>query len=101
MDKLVPGPLHLYLSAIELFNHCEKKCWPELKSVVETVVGVKVHMYQGKVGNYEGPSIRKIFRKLDTLRPLMQEGEKRLYYDTLVAFKTVSQSVFAIQLHPL
>ena len=101
LDKLVPGPLHLYLSANELINHCEKKCWPELKSVIETVVGVKAHVYQGKVGNYEGPSIRKIFRKLGTLKPFMQEGDKKLYYDTFVAFKIVSQSVFGKQLHPL
>lgn len=93
LDKIIPGPLHLYLSVNEVLNHCEKN-WPELKSVL------KVHVYQGKVGNYEGPSIRKIFKKLESIKPHMEEGDKRLYYETLLAFKQVSQSVFGKKLHP-
>lgn len=58
-------------------------------------------MYQRNVGNYEGPSIRKVFRKLDVLKPHMVTNNKELYYDALLAFKTVSQSVFRTQLHPL
>ena len=34
---------------------------------------VQVHVYQGKVGNYEGPGIRDILRKLDKLEPIMAE----------------------------
>ena len=88
LDKIIPGPLHLYLSVNELLNHCEKS-WPELKAVLKSVVGVEVHVYQGKVGNYEGPSIRKIFRKLEAIKPHMEEGEMRPFYDTLLAFRTV------------
>ena len=97
LDKLVPGPLHLYLSANDLINSCEKRCWPDMKSVLQDKVGVQVHVYQGKVGNYEGPSLRKIFKKLE----IMLEGTRKLYYDALAAFKTVSKSVFSEQLHPL
>ena len=71
LDKLIPGPLHLYLSLNEVLNYCEKNCWPELKAVLQTVSGAKVHVYMGKIGNYEGPNIRKIFQKLDTLKRYM------------------------------
>ena len=54
----------------------------------------------GKVGNYEGPSIRKVFRKLDSLKEHMVTSPKVLFYNALVAFKQVSQSVFSTQLHP-
>ena len=30
LDKVVPGPLHLYLSFNEVNNHCEKTCWLEV-----------------------------------------------------------------------
>lgn len=101
LDKVTPGPLHLYLSVNELINHCEKTCWPLLKTVLAEVAGVQVHVYQGKVGNYEGPSIRKIFKKLGSLEQYKEEEDKKMYLDTLAAFKTVSESVFGLQLHPL
>ena len=82
----------------EVLNHCEKN-WPELKSVLKAVAGVEVHVYQGQVGNYEGPSIRKIFKKLESIKPHMEEGDKRLYYKTLLAFKQVSQSIFNKKIH--
>ena len=67
LDKLIPGPLHLYLAVNDIINHCEKTCWEDLKAVLYRVSGVQVHEYQGKVGNYEGPSIRKILKKLGAL----------------------------------
>ena len=68
INKIIPGPLHLFLSVNEIFNFCESHGWPEIKAVLKEVAGVEVHMYMGKVGNYEGPSIRKVFRKLDELK---------------------------------
>lgn len=106
LDKLVPGPLHLYFTLLylylalnEVFNHCEKDCWPEIKEVFGEVAGAVVHMYQGKIGNYQGPQIRKIFRKLDSLRPLMLDERKNLYFNLLEDFKHVSQSVIGTVLH--
>ena len=101
LDKVVPGPLHLYLSVNEMINNCEKTCWPLLKSVLAEIVGVQVHVYQGKVGNYEGPSINKIFKKLSLLEHFKVDEDKRMYLEALSAFKTVSESVFGKQLHPL
>ena len=99
LDKLVPGPLYLYLSLNEVLNYCKKYSWPDLKAVLHTVVGVQVHVYQGKIGNYEGPNIQKILRKLDSLEPHMT-GDHRLYYNALLAFKKVAHSVFGAKLHP-
>ena len=90
IDKLVPGPLHLYLSLNEVINHCEKDCWPEIKAVMGEVVRAMVHVYQDKIGNYQGPQIRKIFRKLDILKPLMLDERKILYFNLLVDFRQVS-----------
>ena len=64
LDKVVPGPLHLYLSCNEVINHCEKTCCPEVKDVMLDRVDAQVHVYQGKIENYEGPSLQKIFSKL-------------------------------------
>ena len=99
LDKLIPGPLHLYLSLNEVLNYCEKNCLPELKAVLLTVSGAKVHVYMGKIGNYEGPNIRKIFQKLETLKRYMT-NVKELYHNVLVPFKQVSESVFLTELHP-
>ena len=99
INKVTPGPLHLYLSVNELINFCESSNWPEIKDVLKTVAGVQVHVYMGKLGNYEGPSIRKVFRKLDSLKEHMVTSPKVLFYNALVAFKQVSQSVFSTWLH--
>ena len=100
IDKIIPGPLHLYLSVNEVINYCESKSWPEIKTVLKDIAGVQVHEYMGKVGNYEGPSIRKVFRKLDILKEQMVTNPRVLYYNALLAFKVVSQSIFSTQLHP-
>ena len=54
----------------------------------------------GKVGNYEGPNIKKIFRKLDELKPYMLEDRKLDYHNALVEFSLVSQAVFGTELQP-
>ena len=100
LDKLIPGPLHMYLAVNDIINHCEKTCWEDLKTVLYRVAGVQVHEYQGKVGNYEGPSIRKILKRLGDLENYMEDADKKLYLEALMAFKTVSESVFGKQLHP-
>ena len=51
----------------------------------------------GKVGNYKGPSIRKIFWKLDSLKEHMVTSPRVLFWQV---FRQVSQSVFSTQLHP-
>ena len=101
LDKIIPGPLHLYLSINEVINFCENHDWKEIKAVLKTVAGVEVHEYMGKAGNYEGPSIRKVFRKLSILKEHMQSSPKVLYYNVLVAFKEVAESVFSTRLHPM
>ena len=100
IDKIIPGPLHLYLSVNELINFCKIHCWPDIKDVLRDKLGVQFHVYMGTVGNYEGPSIRKIFRKLDSIKKHMEISSRKLFYDALVAFRQVSQSVFNIKLHP-
>ena len=95
MNLLVPGPLHLYLSLNKIINFLEKTHWPEVKEVLKTVTGAQVHVYQGKIGNYEGPNIQKILRHLSLLEPHMPEGSAlRLYFEAFQAFKAVSQAVF-------
>ena len=100
MDKIIPGPLHLYLSANEVINFCEGSDWKEIKAVLEEKCGVQVHEYMGKAGNYEGPELRKILRKLEILKDEMLNHPRNLYYDVLVAFRQVSESVFSTQLDP-
>ena len=100
IDKVIPGPLHLYLAVNEVINFCEKNSWPDIKQVLETVAGVQTHVYMGKVGNYEGLSIRKIFKQLDKLKEHMNTSPCSLYYDVLESFKLVSESVFLSHLHP-
>ena len=99
---LVPGPLPLFLSLNEILNFVEKTAWPEVKQVLKDVVGVDFHIYQGKVGNYEGPGLRKILRNLNKLEPYLLGGSlKRLYHVTFLAFKDVAESVFCEgDLHP-
>ena len=53
----------------------------------------------GKIGNYEGPNIRKIFQKLETLKRYMT-NVKEPYYNALVAFKQVSELDFGTELYP-
>ena len=98
LDKVIPGPLHLYLSCNEVINHCEKTCWPEVKDVLSDRVGVQVHVYQGKIGNYEGPSLQKIFCKLSSLEEFIVDEPKKLYFQTLISFRAVSRSVFGKEL---
>ena len=102
LKMLVPGPLHLFLSWNEIVNFLEKTLWPDIKMVLKNVMGIQFHVYMGKVGNYEGPSIHKVFRYLHKLEPYMLGGSNmRLYYATFVAFKDVSHYVFSQDnLHP-
>ena len=101
IDKIVPGPLHLYLSANEVINFCEGSDWKEIKAVLKEKCGVQVHEYMGKVGNYEGQELRKILRKLEILKDEMLIHPRNLYYNVLVAFRQVSESVFSTQLDPM
>ena len=58
-------------------------------------------MYQGKVGNYEGPGIRDILRKLDKFQPIMAEhGHMEALFEAFVAFKDVAQNVLGSELAP-
>ena len=101
LKGLIPGPLHLFLSWNEIVNFLEKTDWPEIKMVLRHELGVKNHVYQGKVGNYEGPSIHKVLRNLHKLEPYMPEGSKlHLYYNTFVAFKDVAGSLLSTELSP-
>ena len=98
LDKVVPGPLHLYLGCNEVINHSEKTCWSKVKDVLSDRVGVQVHVYQGKIGNYEGPSLQKIFRKLSSLEEFIVDEPKKLYFQTLISFRAVSRSVIGKEL---
>ena len=42
LDKVIPGPLHLFLSFNELVNFSEKKIWPEIKAFFYEIAGVQV-----------------------------------------------------------
>ena len=95
---VVPGPLHLFLSFNEIVNYLEQTQWPQVKDVLKNVIGAQFHMYMGKVGNYEGPNIHKIFQNLTLLEPYMLGGSwLQLYYRTFVAFKDVAHTVFSEQ----
>ena len=99
LADVIPGPLHLFLSFNEVSNFAEKTVWPDIKNVFEKVAGVQVHVYQGKVGNYQGPEIHKIFRNLDKLEPHMSiKPELKVFYHLFVAFKEVAHSVFGEEL---
>ena len=96
LQLVVPGPLHVYLGFNEIVNYAEKTGVPNIKELFSQVAGVQVHMYMGKVGNYEGPMICKIFRHLKELRPhLMGNPESELYFATFVAFHEVSQTLLS------
>ena len=95
LDLIVPGPLHLFLSLNEIINFLEKTLWPEVKNVLKNVIGVEFHVYMGKVGNYEGPSLNKLLRNLDMLEPYMLGGSTmRLFFVTFKAFSDVAKAVF-------
>ena len=102
LDLIVPGPLHLFLSVNEIINFLQKTMWPEVKEVLRDVVGVQYHVYMGKVGNYEGPSINKIFRNLEKLEPFMLGGSTmRPFYATLLAFKGMASAVLGAKELPV
>ena len=66
------------------------------------MVGVQYHVYMGKVGNYEGPSINKIFRNLEKLEPFMLGGSTmRPFYATLLAFKGMASAVLGAKELPV
>ena len=94
LDILVPGPLHLFLSLNEVINFLERTQWPELKQVIQDHLGVKFHVYMGKVGNYEGPCLNKILNNLEKLRPFMLDANLLSFYEAFVAFKAVAKAVF-------
>ena len=95
---VVPGPLRLDLSFNEILNFLEKNCWEEAKEVMQEVLGIRFHVYQGKVGNLEGPSISKILHNLEKLEPYMLGGSNlRLLYVTFLAFKDVASTAFSEQ----
>ena len=58
-----------------------------------------VHVYMGKIKNYEGPNIRKLSQKLEILKRYMI-NLKEPYYNTLVLFKQVYESVLGTELYP-
>ena len=58
-----------------------------------------VHVSMGKIKNYEGPNIRKLSQKLEILKRYMI-NVKEPYYNALVSFKQVSESVFGTELYP-
>ena len=69
-----------------------------MKDVLKNVVCAQFHTYMGKVGNYEGPNIHKIFQNLTLLESYMLGGSwLRLYYTDFVAFKDVAHTVFSEQ----
>ena len=79
----------------EIINYLEKTQWPEAKNMLRDVAGVQFHIYMGKVGNYEGPSIHKILRNLDKLNPFMDGSSMQPYYSTFLAFRDVAKAVFS------
>ena len=95
LDILVPGPLHLFLSLNEVINFLERAQWPEMKQVIQDQLGVKFHVYLGKVGNYEDPCLNKILNNLEKLRPFMTSENLLPFYEAFVAFKAVAKAVFS------
>ena len=93
LKLIVPGPVHLFPSCNELLNFLVKTQMPELKQLLAALIGVKVHEYQGKIGNYQGPEIHKILRNL-----YMMDTKRIMFYHTLSAFKEVAHSVFSTEL---
>ena len=78
----------------EIIHFLEKTHWPEVKDVLRTVTGAQVHVYQGRIGNYEGQSITKILKHLSVLEPHMPEGSlRRPYFEAFQLFKVASQAV--------
>ena len=71
---VIPGPLHIYLSFNEIVNYAEQTILPNIKQLFNDVAGVQVHVYQGRVGNYQGPMIGKIFRHLPELKHHLQSS---------------------------
>ena len=102
LDIIVPAPLHLFLGANEIINFMEKTMWPEVKQVLADELGVQYHEYMGKIGNYEGPSLHKMFRNMDKLEPYMLGGStRRSFYTTLLAFGDVAGAVLGSKQLPV
>ena len=66
---------------------------------MQTVAGAIVHVYMGKIKNYEEPNIRKLYQKLEILKRYII-NVKEPYYNTFILFKQVSESVFGTEMHP-
>ena len=62
--------------------------------MIQDQLGVKFHVYMGKVGNYEGPCLNKILNNLEKLRPFMMGENLMPFYEAFVAFKAVAKAVF-------
>ena len=62
--------------------------------MIQDQLGVKFHVYMGKVGNYEGPCLNKILNNLEKLQPFMMDGNLMPFYEAFVAFKAVARAVF-------
>ena len=82
--------MHLYLSCNELLNFLEKTQMPVLKQLLADLNGVKIHEYQGKIGN-QGPEIHKILRNLNKIKEHMMDAKRIMFYHTLAAFKEVTE----------
>ena len=96
LHTIVPGPLHIYLSLNEVFNFAEITICPNIKELFQQVAGVQFHVYQGRVGNYQGPQINKIFRHLDQLEAYFLGGSlMRYFFVTFQAFRDVAQTLFS------
>ena len=96
LKLVIPGPLHIYLSFNEIVNYAEQTILPQLKQLFSQVAGVQVHVYQGKVGNYQGPMIGRIFHHLPKLKPHLQSSpEVKLYFATFTAFHDVARTLFS------
>ena len=91
----------MVMAMAEIINLLEKTLRPELKQVLMDVMWVQFYVYMGSVGNYEGPSIHKIFRNLAKLEPYMPWGSTmRDYYTSFLAFKNVAHAVFGTKQLP-
>ena len=96
LQIVVPGPLHIYLSLNEVINHAEKTICPNIKDLFKQVAGVQFHVYQGRIGNYQGPQINKIFRHLPQLEAHFLGGSyMRYFFTTFQAFRDVAQVLFS------
>ena len=102
LGKIIPGPLHLYLSVNEVINFCENQSWLEMNTLLADITGIQVHVYIGwvKMGIMRAPVLKKICRNLEDIKDYMETDTKLPYYHTFLAFGQLSQSVFSTELHP-